>query len=653
MKAFAAVALREVAERRFVLVAAAAAAVVPFLVPFLPGVPADQAGLSRGITALILASAFGLGGSLLVGASVVGRELAERRLSFHFSRPIPAAVVWGGKLVGGLALVLLAELIVFLPASAASGAFPGLPGMSLDSVVLRAILLCAVPFFLLAWVGSVALRSRSPWLVVDLVLVVAVPALVFVIGRRLMRYGHGPEPSWAVVSVGVLLVALLAATLAQVVAGRTDARRGHGAQSLALWGVLLAALAAGSLWAERTIDPGVARLVRASAEPAGPGGEWIFVEGSARKDGGGSSFYLLNLRTGRSVLQPEGWMATASADGSRAVRVHGADLLEKKVVLEATDLKSGENVSLDLPDWPAGVDLTADGRRLAVVSGGICRVVELPSFRLLASARVPTSAWTYEPHFASPDSVRLHPRRNWSKGPDGSTLPANAVDDPEAAALNVGAKSVTTLARYPVSSIPIPPRKSEGTEPRPFYSLLPSPDFSRVLALGLGAARGARLLDASTGRVLASIDGSGEEGRPLGTFLADGRAVVAEPVPEGRRLVLLSPDGSRLSEIALPAGTARVRFGFEPAKGFLAVGLARDSRTDEWRWSLVDLGSGRLRSLGARGIPREWWSDTQSVPPPGSPATRLGWEEGAWRLVLYDPMTGTQTPLTRGWPSRK
>jgi hypothetical protein len=653
MKAFAAVALREVAERRFVLVAAAAAAVVPFLVPLLPGVPGDQAVLTRGIVALVLASAFGLGGSLLVGASVVGRELAERRLSFHFSRPIPAAVVWGGKLVGGLALVLLAELIVFLPASAASGAFPGLPGMSLDGVVLWAILLCAVPFFLLAWVGSVALRSRSPWLVVDLVLVVAAPQLLFVIGRRLMRYGHGPEPSWAFVSVGVLLMALLAATLAQVVAGRTDARRGHGAQSLALWGVLLAALAAGSLWAERTIDPGVARLVRASAEPAGAGGEWVFVEGSARKDGGGSSFYLLNLRTGRSVLLPAGWMATASADGSRAVGVHGIDLLEKKVVLDAIDLKSGENVSLDLPDWPQGIDLTADGRRLAVVSGGICRVVELPSFRLLASARVPSSAWAYEPHFASPDSVRLHPRRNWRRAPDGSALPANAVDDPEAAELNVGAKSVTTLARYPVSSIPIPPRKSEGAEPRPVYILLPSPDFSRVLALGLGAARGARLLDASTGRVLASIDGSDEAGRPLGTFLADGRVVVAEPVPEGCRLVLLSPDGSRLSEIALPAGTARVRFGFEPARGLLGVALARDSRSDEWEWSLVDLESGRIRPLGARGVPREWWSDTQSVPPPGSPATRLAWEKATGRLVLYDPATGAQTPITRGRPAGK
>ncbi len=80
MKRFAAVALREVAERRFVLVAAAAAAVLPFLVPFLPGVPQDQEQMARSITDLLLSCAFVLGGSLLVGASVVGRELAERRL---------------------------------------------------------------------------------------------------------------------------------------------------------------------------------------------------------------------------------------------------------------------------------------------------------------------------------------------------------------------------------------------------------------------------------------------------------------------------------------------------------------------------------------------------------------------------------------------
>ncbi|MBK9090921.1 MAG: hypothetical protein IPL90_18510, partial [Holophagales bacterium] len=54
MKRFAAVALREIAERRFVLLAAGVAAVIPFLVPLLPGVQGDQVVLTRGITALIL-----------------------------------------------------------------------------------------------------------------------------------------------------------------------------------------------------------------------------------------------------------------------------------------------------------------------------------------------------------------------------------------------------------------------------------------------------------------------------------------------------------------------------------------------------------------------------------------------------------------------
>ncbi len=140
MRRFAAVALREVAERRSVLVAAAAAAVLPFLVPLLPGVPSDQGETARSLTALVLASALGLGGSILVGASVVGRELAERRLSFHFARPLSAPVVWGGKLVGGLALVLLAELVVYLPSSLASGRFPGLIDR-FDAPAMAALLL--------------------------------------------------------------------------------------------------------------------------------------------------------------------------------------------------------------------------------------------------------------------------------------------------------------------------------------------------------------------------------------------------------------------------------------------------------------------------------------------------------------------------------
>lgn len=653
MKRFAAVALREIAERRFVLVAAAAAAVIPFLVPLLPGVPGDQGTTARSITALILSSALGLGGSLLVGASVVGRELAEKRLSFHFSRPLSAPVIWGGKVAGGLTLVLAAELLVYVPTSLASGVFPGLADMSVDTGVVWAILLSAVPLFFFAWLGSVALRSRSPWLVVDLFLLFAIPAAGFLVTRRFLRYGGWVDArAAAATGTAVLLGIFLAATFAQAVVGRTDARRGHGAQSLTLWGLLLAALAAGALWAERTIDPGVERLARASATPAGSGGDWVFVDGSARRDGGGSTTYLLNLKTRQSVLVPLTWTATVSADGSRAAYVSGSPFSSREIALDALDLATGESVSLDLPEWPDGVDLTSDGRRLAVVSQGICRVLELPSLKLLASARVPSATWSYEPHFVSPDLVRLHPRRSWKTIRDKSTSLPLPLEDPVVAELQVARKSIRTVVRYPVTAIPVPPRTGKGVDSGPVYHLVASPDLSRVLLMGFGSAHTARLLDAASGRVLASFDGSEGTGHTMGVFLADGRVVVAEAAPEGRRLTLLSPDGAHLAGIALPAGTVRIRFGFEPARGLLGLGLARNELAERLDGSLADLESGLLRPLGCVPLPRSFWSDNANVPPPGSPATRLAWDE-SWRLVLYDPETGAQTPLTRGQPRRK
>jgi hypothetical protein len=453
-------------------------------------------------------------------------------------------------------------------------------------------------------------------------------------------------------AIGTLVAALLLATFAQVVVGRTDARRGHGAQSLVLWGILLAATTAGTLWAERAIDPGVGQLVRAWAQPAGSNGEWAFVQGSARKDGAGNTAYLLNLRSGQSLHMPLGWTATVSADGSRASYMRVSPFTAEKMELEAIDLRTGNSVTLDLPEWPEGVDLTADGRRLAVVSGGLCRVVELPSLRLLASARIPASPWAYIPRFVSPDTVRMHPFRPLRRAGDGSRPATGAVEDPEAAELHVARKSVTILARYPVSSIAIPVRKEDGADRKPLFLLVPSPDLSRVLVIGAGSVHAVRLVDASSGRVLASIDGTEELDRPTGTFLADGRVVLVEPVPEGHRLILLSSDGARLSEIPLPTGTPGVRLGFEPEKGLLSVGLTGEKDTDAREWVLTNLETGTLRPLGADALSPFLWSDGLRFPTPGSPVTRLAFDADR-RLVLVDPETGGQTPLSRGQPRRK
>lgn len=647
MKRFAAVALREIAERRFVLVAAAAAAVLPFLVPLLPSVPGSDAATARAVTALVVACTFGAGGAVLVGASVVGRELAEKRLSFHFARPLTAPVIWGGKLVGGLALVLLAELVVYLPSSIASGRFPGLVDR-FDAPAMAALLLLAVPLFLVAWVGSVALRSRSPWLVIDLLLLVGSAGAVYLLVRRLLYYALVPEPSSALVVAGVVLAALLAGTFAQVAAGRTDARRGHGAQSLALWGILLAGLIAGAVWVGRILDPGVGRLEGAWAEPAGSGGDWAVVEGGAPGSRWGMARYLVDLESGRSIRLRPG-STTVSTDGSRAAHVAWRKSRSQELELEAIDLRSGESAVFPLAEEPDGIDLTPDGGRLAVVAAGLVRVVELPSLRLLASARVPSEEWAHVPRFVTPDLVRIFPSR-LRRTEDGEG--PRSFGDPELLELDVARRTVAARARYG-----LPARPDGGSAPgrssrRRFYFLEPGPDRSRVLVTALGTVKGVRLFEAGSGRVLAALDGPEGPGQPRGTFLADGRLVVAEPGRDGFRLDLLSPDGDRLASLPLPGRSHGIRFGSEPAPGRIQVSLAKDESRMTWAWFLVDPVAGKAAPLAGDRPQRFWWTGQLSYPPAGSPATRLlGDADG--RLVLLDPATGERRALTRGASRRK
>lgn len=655
MRRFAAVALREIAERRSVLVAAAVAAVIPLLMPLLPSVTSDQAIAARSMGALFLAFTFGIGGSLLVGASTVGRELAERRLSFHFSRPLPGAVVWGGKLVGGLALVLLAEAIVVLPTAVVIGGLPSFGDSVTDPEMVRGLLLVPIPLFLLSWVCSVALRSRSPWLIFDLTFLVALPALLFVLLRRFVRYGLSASERDLSFVLGLVLVALLAATLAQVVAGRTDPRRSHGAQSLTLWGLALAATTVGAIAGERAIDPGVSRLVETWAEPAGESGRWITIRGSVRRDGPRSSTYLADLTTGRTILQASSADQIASADGSRAAWVSADRYLRTKptVAIETLDLQTGGTTSMDVSEWPDSMSLSSDGRRLAFVTRGLCTVLELPSLRNLASARVPSDPrWVYGTQFLSPQKVRLYPRMLFHRRSD--TASPREVPDPEAAELDVSTKSIRTLARFPISAIPLRSAEpQQGLPTEPHFRLVPSPDQSRVLVIAYGAARSVRLLEATTGRVLAAMDAPDGGGFPAAAFLADGRAVAADWIEGGRRLVVLSPEGKRIAEIPLPEGRPRVRFGYEPAPGLLAVGTSRESPVDDWAWSLVEIDTGRLRPLGILPLHRAWWVDALVTPPPGSPASRLAREKGTGRLVLFEPETGVTKPLTRGAPADK
>src|SRR5438105_3374251 len=105
MRTLVRVAAREIEERRTALVAAAAAGILPFLIPLLPWVHSDAA-TARGVTAFATTLNIGLGFALALGGTVLVRDLADGRISFFFSRPIPAFAIWGGKLLAAVLLTV-------------------------------------------------------------------------------------------------------------------------------------------------------------------------------------------------------------------------------------------------------------------------------------------------------------------------------------------------------------------------------------------------------------------------------------------------------------------------------------------------------------------------------------------------------------------
>jgi hypothetical protein len=236
MRGFLAVFEREIVERRLLLVAALVLGLVPLLAPLLPGMPPARPAELRSGTALGIALVLTLALALLLGGSVIVRDLAERRLGFYFARPLSGTAIWAGKLAAAAALTVGAGLLVLLPATlvggppdpsgywgTSSGVFQS--GFSLAVIWFGVLLLTLTA----AHAVSVMVRSRSPWLLLDLAALgvtssVAGICLLILVRKgaglpiyHWQRFGPGPAggPTLLLyVEVLVALVALLALTMA-------------------------------------------------------------------------------------------------------------------------------------------------------------------------------------------------------------------------------------------------------------------------------------------------------------------------------------------------------------------------------------------------------------------------------------------------------
>jgi len=171
---------RELRERRLVLVGAFLIGLLTLATPLLPMLRSEKPLYLINTGATIMGVAISVAVAILAGGSALGRDLAERRLGFYFSKPLGSMSIWGGKMLGALLLALLSGLLVVLPATllggglvggfSAGGRSFGVPSFLLGMVLDLAFLVA------FAHACSIALRARSKWILLD---VVVLPLLVF------------------------------------------------------------------------------------------------------------------------------------------------------------------------------------------------------------------------------------------------------------------------------------------------------------------------------------------------------------------------------------------------------------------------------------------------------------------------------------------
>lgn len=634
MKGFLAVLRRELAERWLLALAAFLLGLVPLLAPLLPLGTHRQGPDLRAGTALALALIVSFLLALVLGSTVLARDLAERRLSFYFSRPLPAWAIWAGKLGGAALLSLGSGLLVLLPSLLLGDRLdPGglwEPGLAWGSRMGLNVALWAGSVLVLLLTANalgVMIRSRSPWLLLDLAGAAAAVALAWVIGARLLFAGAlGALIQGQLGLLAGLLLSLLAASAVQVIRARTDLRSGHRLLSLTLWpllGVCLAALWGYSQW---VLSAGPEDLVRVESVQPAPAGEWIALQGVARGRAGFEPVFLLDTSSGRffriqTVYGPWGGVMF-SGDGRRAawlapdgrrlypLTAHRLDLDRPGARPVPTPATFSGNV-------PASSVLSRDGRHLASIHDGRVVVEDLESGRLLLSERLPEGeSWGREwLRFLDNGLLRFHGLRQVGSGLEGGREILLAEFD-----LAAG-RAVRSL-RIPVDK----GRFFSGISPDGRHVLLERRDLEPTLAE-------LWILDVLSGEESPPIVLRGMHG--TATFLRDGRLLASVRTGGRVELRILDVRGTELRRFDLP-GT-HLRPGGQPDPGHLVVATAparSGSQLTSWQSFLLDLERGTAHPIGDRLVPAGWLAL-----PPGSLGSQLFLRESGG-LVRIDPFTG-------------
>lgn len=625
MRAMIHVAARELVERKLIFVACFVMGLMTLAFPLVPGIEGENpktvitfAGVTGGL-------GVGVALALMMGATVLSRDLAERRLSFYFAKPLSHWTIWGGKIVGAILMTAVGGFLVFLPSTFAGGGVMILFKKWDAEAPIEVAVMSAVLLFLIAIAhfASLALRARSKWVALDIFGLLAVGLIVWQAMRPLLTAAAFQLSIRVGIAFGIaLLAATLAAGAIGVARGRVDIRIVHGATSIALVSLLgLAALATAlfSVWVRRA---DLHDLNRARVAAHAAAGDWVAVEGNARGRLDYQPAFLVNPVTGAAIRIPSQTHRDTidfSADGKKAVWGDLVSVSPLQADLFFADLTDGNDpkvtpllVSFN-PIAGAGPAMSADGTRIAITQDDTLSIYDVASRRSIATTklRLPETAWTQVIEFFGNDVVRIH------------TMMPN---------LNDRTKRTTVIHEYDIAA-----RKLEQVATFQGYRGTPSSTRDRMLA-SIPWAGGHVILDRNAG-VIKALSAEGEKVEAARWITGDRIAALAKK-DDLARLHILDMNGIEISVIEV--GNAKYAYlGAEPEPGKITVSLERHEKAHLY---LIDVAS-RTSTRVADDLRPAVWS--WALVAPGSAGSRMyrDREEG---LVYFDPATKERKQITTG-----
>lgn len=607
MSTVLAITARELRERSRLFIVAAVAALVPFAASLVPAASGNR-GTIIATVAGFLSVAFAFGLALALGGSTICGDLAEKRLSFYFSKPISPTALWAGKAIAAMFVCFASLAIIALPSFiAARRGWESAWRIGGDRLALFAVASC-VTLFLLSHALSTMVRSRSLLVALDFVLTVAALAMVGVLARPLIAGGGAMLAGWLVVTlVAAVLLILAVAPVWQLAKGRTDLRRSHAALSKFLWSavaVLLLLATAFIVWVVSVTPSG---LVETGGIAQAPSGGGMVVVGRGRNRGDYVSSFLINPDGSYERLASPPWNAVRwSRDGRVSAWIQPAGYFPRirEFELYAYDVATKRGVATGIRvGMLSPFALSDDGARVAVVSNKTVSVHDLRDGRVLMSAAGVTERYAAL-FFVTPDLVRVIDHA-------GNTTLLYELDVARRSFAKTGQREVPKGAG--VTSM--------------------SHDGSRLYVRSLG-----EIADGRTGMTISKIAPSSAYGAAM---LGDGSVVDPLKTSEGVRLRWFTRDGRLRGETPLP----HIQGAFvcaETSDGKVVVAGRSNAAIagQSWTTFVIDRARGVVeRAVPSVCAPIPQWSRDPRLPQreAGRPFAALDQNR---KLVLVDLRTG-------------